>query len=173
MAVAEFFGASERSTSIGDLRKARAVTITIRQEPLPAIDEAFNLAVEHHAEIAEDKAELPFNPDYDHYSKLQQVGRLRCIIVRDDGHLVGYWALLIQEHPHSKGVKVAIGDMYFLAKNYRGQGIGHDMLDLAIDIARREGAKVFITREKLAHPHDAMFEEFGFRAYERAFAKPL
>jgi len=151
----------------------RKIAITIRQENLPSEEESMVVAMEHYDEIAEDKSLLPFNPDYSHYQRLQDSGKLRCVIVRDDGKLVGYWAFLIQEHPHSQATKVAIGDLYFLAKDYRGQGIGHDMLDLALDIARAAGAKVFITREKEAHPHDAMFEDFGFRSYERAFARAL
>lgn len=157
----------------GGQEKNRDFTITIRVEPLPSMKEVGLLAFAHHQEIAEDKGALPFNPDYDYYLRLQDSGKLRCIIVRDDGKLVGYWGVLIQKHPHSCAVTVALGDLYFLAKEYRGRGIGDDMLALAVVTAKQSGAAVFITREKTAHPHDALFTSFGFRPFEYAYTRTL
>lgn len=149
------------------------MTITVRKEPLPSIEEALTVAVEHFDEIAENKSELPFDPDYFHYVRLQEAGALHCVVVRHDGKLIGYWGLIVQKHPHSQATKVALGDMYFLAAKYRGQGIGREMLQCAMAVAKQAGAKVFITREKLAHPHDALFADHGFREFERAYCRPL
>lgn len=150
------------------------MSVTFQKEPLePAFWEAQELFRAHWDEIAEMKDVNVLDPDVDEYRALAKSGRLHILTARDEGKLVGYYAAFIKNNLHYKSVIVGSDDLYFIHPAYRRGGVGVRLLLAAERMQREAGAVIAVLKEKLSHPHAALFERLGYKPMERVLWKKL
>lgn len=84
---------------------------------------------ENHKETGDEG--LEFDPDAEGYQALYDQGRLVVLTVRDDQTLVGYLAFVILNHFHSRKVKCAFEELFYLSPKYRKGRLGIDVMNFA------------------------------------------
>lgn len=138
-------------------------TLTFAVEPFRQVyDEATTLIVAHWQEIAKNKHLLRLNPDENVYEELDRQNKLLLVTARDGDKLVGYFLWFLVNHTHYKHVLTAEEDLHFLLPNYRGRGLGFQLMQAACDAARERGAELLIVREKIGHEHPTLWKRLGF-----------
>lgn len=87
------------------------------------LEEVKPLLLKHWQEISFYK-DIPLDPDYDLYLRMQHNGNLKCFSCREDsGNLIGYAVYLVQPNPHYKGSIWAKEDILFVDPSKRGMGM--------------------------------------------------
>lgn len=137
------------------------------------IEEAKPLLEQHWAEINVN-GDIPLDPDYTMYPKLERFGMLITYTVRDEGKLVGYAAYITKAHPHYQGHKWALSDIFWLHPSARAQGVGNGLFAFIEDDLRTRGVHVMHTTTKRAHPQAGLLlERRGHSMIELGFSKRL
>lgn len=131
------------------------------------------LFVQHYAEIAEDKAAIPLDPDWDKYERLANAGVLKIITARKDGELVGYAFLLIDTHLHYRSTKFAAFDIYWLHPSCRGGRTAVRFFRFIEGVIKAEGVVKAVCGCKIAHNHSRLFAWLGWRSAEIQFVRVL
>lgn len=87
------------------------------------LEEVKPLLEKHWNEIAHFK-DIPLDPDYDLYIKMQNLKMLRCYSMRDgDGQLVGYSVYMVRHNMHYRSCLTAVEDIIFVHPEKRGYGM--------------------------------------------------
>lgn len=133
--------------------------------------EAEPLLLRHWDEIALNKDKVPLDPDWAMYERLESMGMVSLTTARDDGRLVGYYCNLIAGDPHYRSLKTAECDVYWVANEYRGAGVGARLIRASEANGIAMGANKFRTRVKLDHDHGRLFEALGYKPIERVYSK--
>lgn len=113
--------------------------------------EAPPLWLEHHREVATDKAHLLPSPDHPRYRALEGMGQLLILTARDKGKMIGYIVLAVCRHPHYD-LTIAYEDMNFLSRSHR-KGLRSPWFTLE-KFAERE-AKAMGAQQLLMHSKGA------------------
>ncbi len=96
------------------------MSTTFQEEKLADIkDEIQGMLVRHWEEIALNKEVVPLDPDWDMYSKIDEIGMLSITTGRKDGKIIGYWAYFIVPNFHYKSLRIAECDAFYVDKEYR------------------------------------------------------
>ena len=127
----------------------------------------------HYEEIAEDKDQIPLDPDYGKYTRLADAGILRIITVRNDGVLSGYAFILIDTHLHYRSTKFAAFDIYWLDPSIRGGRTAARFFRFIEGVLKAEGVVKAVCGCKIAHNHSRLFAWLGWRSAEFQFVKVL
>lgn len=142
-------------------------------------DEIKPLLKLHWGEVANHRASVPLDPDWEMYDRLDRTAVLMITTARDDGKLVGYYLSHVTPHPHYKSTLYAFVDVYFLLPEYRNGNTGIRLF-MAMEEAMRARMKtagrtkmVLIGRGRLAHNPQAILERLGWKAVETAYTKLL
>ncbi len=112
--------------------------------------------------------DLPADPNWDQYLALEAAGALRCIGVFDGEKLIGFANYVLYSLPHFAGKRLASSESVWVDLDYRGQGVGHMLIQALFDYAKEDGvfgmylgakigtraAKVF---EKIATPMNVLY----------------
>lgn len=132
----------------------------------------------HYDEIAEFKDVLQLDPNWREYDELNRRNQLILVLACDPdkrGAVIGYAILIVKPHLHYRDTLVAINDVHFLRREYRGLGAGKAMIEFAEGCARAAGAKLFSMRCK-ADPiksHGHLFEGMGYKLADLVYVKDL
>ena len=86
-------------------------------------DEITPLLERHWEEIALNKEKVKLNPDWDLYSKMNEMGLVRTFIARDNGKLIGYFVVTVHPHMHYKDTIYALNDVIYVDPEYRGSTV--------------------------------------------------
>ena len=70
------------------------------------------------------------NVDWNYYLSSSMSGQCLAVVVKDDGHLIGYSVFMIDNNPNHRHIIEANNVGIFLIKKYRGK-IGLEMFDYA------------------------------------------
>ncbi len=142
--------------------------ITIQTEKLADLyPEILPLYERHYQEIAENKDSVPLDPDYERYLAMDKSGMLLVVTVRDDDKLVGYFKVIIVSLLHYRSTLSAETDIFFIDKEYRGDGTGTKLFRFVIEEVEKRGAKCFYSGYKIKHGHEKLFKSLGFVDIER------
>jgi GNAT superfamily N-acetyltransferase len=81
----------------------------------------------------------------------------------------------MKPHLHYSATQVAINDVHFLRREYRGLGAGKAMIAFAEGAARAAGAKLFSMRCKAApeKDHGHIFTGMGYTLTDLVYVKDL
>lgn len=115
----------------------------------------------------------PFDPDFDLFLKMEDLGLLRFFVAKKDGELAGYCSFIVQSDPHSKKSLQAHGEAMFLKKEFRGQGVATSFLNWCDDQLRREGIDNVYRN---AQPNSKIYkilEGLGYMPIETQMARKL
>jgi hypothetical protein len=83
--------------------------------------EIYPLFEKHWQEIGEYK-DIPLDPDFETYKKIDEMGMIRVYTAREGATLIGYCVFFINPNLHYKNTKQALQDVMFIQKDKRGFG---------------------------------------------------
>lgn len=125
----------------------------------------------HWDEVGQNKAKMKLNPDLDRLDHLNEAGMLHIVVARDDGHLVGYHASLVDTLIHYKDVLAAKCDLHWLHPEYRKGSTGLKLFKEVERTLKLRGVKVMYDFTKLYLDKGAIFEHLGYKPIERTYSK--
>jgi GNAT superfamily N-acetyltransferase len=120
--------------------------------------------------------DIPLSPDHAQYEQLSALGALRIHTARlTDGSLIGYHCAIVIRSLHYSTMIVAQQDVLWVAPEYRRSCIGSDLMDVAEECVRAEGATVIFQHTKVTPGHDLgkYFMRRGYQPADMIYAKRL
>lgn len=136
-------------------------------------DEMIPLLEKHYLEIAHFK-DIKFEPDYDQYRKIDEIGCLRTFTARDEeSKLVGYAVFFVKSNLHYKSSLQAVQDVIYLERSKRGAGIGKDFVAWCDGQLKNDGCEVVYHHVKEKHNFGPMLESLGYQLVDLIFARRL
>lgn len=146
--------------------------ITYQEEPLKdCLEEMKPLLEQHWKEIALHQDKIKLNPDYEQYLRLDCIGMLSTVTARDDGKLIGYFVTFIPPNLHYKDNVIALNDILFLNKDYRGGTVAYKMFKFAINVLVELGVDVIQVHEKKEHSFKPLMDRLGFEHIENIYSR--
>lgn len=127
----------------------------------------------HYRELALDQDDIPLDPDYTVYKRLQDLGELHIFSARIDGELVGYIIGTIRPHIHYRSSMHYFNDIYYVLQEHRNNGVGarffkaHEKELLKLGVIR----SVMFT--KLHQSHELLFKALGYKQQDIVMTKVL
>lgn len=124
--------------------------LSLDWEPLQQLlDEGIeDLMAQHWEEVAVDKDEIPFAPDWERAFLLERTGILWSAALRKDGRLIGYNAFHVLPHIHYRHSIHAVNDVIYLDPSERGAA-GVRLIKGTEALLRELGAVKVMYRAKL------------------------
>lgn len=155
------------------------MTIKYQQEFLSTCRKSAEVLIqEHWQEIAVNKEKIKLNPDWGAYEELELNGRIKIFTAREysgnssnQGTLVGYFVVFINNHLHYKDHVFAYNDILFLKKEYRKGTTGIKLIKFAENALKEDGVSVLVVNTKVHKPFDPVMERLGFNLVERVYSK--
>ena len=148
--------------------------LTFKLEEWPDIvKEMKPLFIRHWQEIGVDRDVVLMDMDYEMYDKYHEIGYLKITTVRDEGRLIGYCMMLVCTHLHYKTTLFGLGDLYYMAPEYRKGAAGVRMFVEMEKNMRDMGVRKMTSITKLHHDLTPMFEALGWTPTETVFTKVL
>ena len=148
--------------------------IVRRERYAEIIDDIKALLPSHWQELALYQDDVPLDPDFEMYRRVDDAGMLAIFAVRDERELVGYAIYFVKPHHHYMGHKWAVSDIYWMDPRYRRLGHGRKMFQGVEDGLRAMGVDVMHTTLKAEHPEPAfVLETLGHARIEFGYSKRL
>lgn len=143
-----------------------------QQETLStSLEEAKPLLQKHWDEIAHYK-DIPLDPDYDAYFKLESAGILKVFTARDENkNMLGYAVFVIQAHPHYKNNIYAKQDVVYIDCDRRG--IGMFFIRWCDERLATMGIHVVTQHVKAAHNFGPALNRLGYELQDLIYTKRL
>mgnify|MGYP001612069999 FL=1 len=111
--------------------------------------------------------------DASRYCLLDQAGILVITTARDDAKLCGYFVTLCDVHLNLADLKTASPPLYYLHPDYRGKGIGGELIRFTENVLRKRGVELFSVGVKTYLPYAPVFDHLGYREVESVYIKRL
>lgn len=141
---------------------------------IETIDQVVNeikpLIEEHYLEIAKYQ-DIPLDPDWDLYKKLEEAGMLKIFTCRLDGELIGYAVYFVKGHIHYKSCLMAQQDILFIRKKYRGKGMIFIMW--CDEQLKNMGIQLVMQHVKAEHNFGPMLERIGYELMDLLYTRRL
>jgi GNAT superfamily N-acetyltransferase len=115
----------------------------------------------------------PYDFDWRKYRSVQDAGMLMLATARYEEMLVGFALYLIVDHPHHIGTRSAECDAIAINMGLRGNGIGQQLIDYALDQLRAIDTKFVTHRFRTCYDAEPIFPKLGFRLIEHVYMKDL
>lgn len=137
---------------------------SVKQEIQPLIEEHWEL-------VALNKGSIKLNPDWKQYALLDAQGVLKIFTARDNGSLVGYFILLVNNSLHYKDHIFAVCDIIFVTPSARAGATGYNLLKYAENWCVENNVSLMNINTKVHIPFDKLLERTGFTLIERIYSK--
>lgn len=111
------------------------------------IAELMPLLQAHYHEVAH-FTDIPLDPNWDLYEKIDKMGNLRVYTARIDGVLVGYEAFFVNRSMHYQSALYACEDVLFVDRSARGARIGIGLMQFAHASLKAAGVTVVMHHTK-------------------------
>lgn len=135
------------------------------------LDEMIPLLRVHFEEVQDNLSAFPFNPDYERYLQMEQLGMLHVACVRDQGVLIGYGVYLLTEHIHSRGVNCASNSAFYVKPEYRHTGVSHQLIVFAEGYLKTCGASLIVYGMKCGKTYESLCRTAGYTPMELHYSK--
>lgn len=135
------------------------------------LEEAKPLLVDHWNEVAHFK-DIPLDPDYDSYLKIEEAGMSKTFTARtDDGTLVGYAVFFVRPHIHYRSMVMAQQDIVYVDAAHRPSSIlFFDYCDMEL---KAMGINVVSQHVKSKHNFGSILERHGYELMDLIYVKRL
>jgi GNAT superfamily N-acetyltransferase len=131
------------------------------------IEDIKPLFYDHWLEIAGHQDTIPLDPDYDQYAKLDEMGLMRMMIVRDEGEPIGYFiTFTTPAHMHYQTTSYGLNDILYVKPSYRKGTVAYRMMRKAMDDLREQGVNVLVVHMKVKHEFRRLLTALGFNLAE-------
>lgn len=149
--------------------------VTIAIESLASVLPEMRPLFERHWREIATYDDIPLDPDYAAYEAIEQAGGLIIYTARDGGTLAGYAVFMVRaSHLHYKSHGWALNDIFWVAPEFRGWGVGGLLMDFIEADMRARGVNVVQMRTKVIHPHlGKLLGGRGYRLIEYGHEKRL
>jgi hypothetical protein len=137
------------------------------------VEELKPLFPRHWQEIGVDRDAIPMDMDYEMYEKYNEIGYLKVVTAREGSKLVGYCMGLSTTHLHYKSTLFGLGDLYWLAPEYRSGSAGVRMFLKFEEVHKVLGARKLTSISKLHRDVSPMFLALGWKPQETTFTKVI
>jgi len=149
--------------------------IEVRIEPLSylLLHGLPDLAYEAWQELEFEHPETPYAPDWESYQRLEDGYFLRFFALREDGNLIGYASVRMENDEHRNGLKMAFFNDIYVTRTKRGHAaklVKHVERSMSLlGVRRIQGG------HKVTAKVDAgkFFEVMGYEPMEIIYAKVL
>jgi hypothetical protein len=142
-----------------------------RERVSDVFEEVLPLLKQHWEEIAHYK-DIPLEPDFDLYCKIEEAGALRTYTARGpDGKIVGYCVYFVKPNLHYKSSLQAIQDVIFIDRSHRG--FGKSFIEWCDKALCAEGVQVVYQHIKEKHNFGPMLERLGYELVDLIYARRL
>lgn len=146
--------------------------IEYKEEKLhECLEEMKPLLLKHYEEVAMYQDKIDFNPDYDRYFQLEELGMIHIVTVRDEGKLIGYFLSLINYNLHYSDHLYAVNDILYVDESYRNEGVGQELFSKAEEFLLDKGVSVISIHMKTEKPFDSLCENLDYDYCERLYTK--
>lgn len=136
-------------------------------------DDAKELLEMHYQEIALNQDIIKLNPDVEQYEAAEQSGALRIFTAREDGKIVGYFALIVHRALHYQDHLYATNDVIFLHPDHRKGYTASKLIKFALECLAQDGVSMVFINTKIHRPFDVLLQRLGFNHVENVYAKRL
>lgn len=146
---------------------------TFQREPADRklFDDLMPLLKLHFNEIAHYK-DIPLDPDFEQYAKLEDIGALRAFTARTaDGLLIGYSVFFVRHNIHYRSSLQASQDVLYVDPSRRG--FGAKFILYCDKQLAQEGIQVVYQHIKAEHNFGPMLERLGYEQVDLIFGKRL
>lgn len=127
----------------------------------------------HHAELALDQEEVEYAPDWERYDRLDKLGHLSIVTLREKGIIVGYCVTHVMPELHYKTTLTATMDILWVAPEYRENMGGLRLMREVHRELKRRGVKRVYMGSKLHKDISKLFTALGYVPMELWFSKIL
>lgn len=128
---------------------------------------------DHYDELATRKDIRTLAPDWERYIAAEKAGVLDIIVINVDGLPVGYTANVRMPHIHYKHLVVSNNDVIYLSPQYRGEGVGHALMDATEELAARRGAREVLWHAKPGTTLDTLLKTRGDPVQDIIYSRVL
>lgn len=135
------------------------------------------LRKEHWPEVGHYK-DIPIEMDWERYFKLEEMGKLRCFVVRsptneefNSQELIGYAFYIVDEALHYRTTKIAVQDILYVRKKHRG--FGRDFLNWCDFTLKAENVITVFHHVKPWFDFGQMLEKLGYEKAETIWSRRL
>lgn len=156
------------------------VNIIYQQEKLFNVkDEVQGILEEHWEEVGLHKDKIPLDPNWELYKLLEENGNISITTARDKDKIVGYFGYIITPSLHSRNIKVAEGDLFYIHKEYRKSTIAIKLLALSEKYLLEGGVNIIFNKTKEYFKNirgisaGSLFERAGYQKIENVYSKLL
>lgn len=123
-------------------------------------------------EVDQLNKDFEFDPDWDRYSLLNDLGMVRYYTMyNDDEEFVGFCLMIINPCLHCKGKFVAVSDCIYIHPKYRKTGT--EFINLIIEDLREEGVHIFSLHIKAWMDTGNLAPKIGCTHYENVLQRVL
>lgn len=143
-----------------------------REKAQDVFQEMIPLLQKHWEEISHYK-DIPLEPDFEMYFKMEDIGMLRVFTARDTSNkLIGYAVYFVKHNMHYKSSLQALQDVIFIDPASRGTGVKFILWTEAR--LREEGIQLVMQHIKVATTNTiALFERLGYDKIDIILGKRL
>jgi GNAT superfamily N-acetyltransferase len=148
------------------------IHLSAQAEPFGAVIEEIKPHLQQHwEELALDKENVPLDPDWTRYERMDAAGQITMVTLRAGGHLVGYCCMIVTPELHYRTTLSAVSDVFWIAPEYRGRGGGTRLFRAVEAELKRRGVKRIYCGSKLHKDSSRLFLALGYRQIEAWFSK--
>lgn len=135
------------------------------------------LREEHWPELGHYK-DIPIDMDWNRYFAIQDMGKLRCYIIKAPTNeefktfeLIGYAFYVVDNHLHYQQTKVATQDILYIRKQHRG--FGRDFINWCDMQLKAENVVTVLHHIKPYFDWSDMIKKLGYEPAELIFSRRL
>lgn len=127
---------------------------------------------EHYKEVHLFPDEIPFNPCYVTYERLEELGAIETFIVKWGDEIVGYAIFTVNYNPHYQDHIYAVNDVIFVKPEHRHTGVADYMVAFCERYLKEERDVSVITYHmKPFKPFRNLMERNSYKHGEELFMK--
>jgi GNAT superfamily N-acetyltransferase len=119
----------------------------------------------HWREVAMHQDEIPLEPDYDEYDRLDGQGALHLTVARCAGEVVGYATAIIRTHLHYKSSLSAFFDLYYVHPSHRNGWVGVNLFKHVESSMRARGVQRLFAGTKVSLDMSRIFQRLGTSSF--------
>jgi len=115
-----------------------------------------------------------YDPDWERYTELNELGILRLFTARDSvGELIGYLTFIVGPTLHSRNCVQALHDSFYILRNHRRNGTAMGLIKYAENEFKNDGISMMIMTVMLHKDYSYTLTHLGFTKTEMTFIKRM
>jgi hypothetical protein len=134
------------------------------------IEDMKPLLAAHYHEIAWYQDKIPFDPDWERYAAMAELGIIHIVTARDDERLIGYFVSLVSPGMHYKQTLYALNDVLWLHPDYRGGTTAYKMFQYAFVQLKALGVDCISIHMKTDAPFEKLCQKLGMQKQEYLYS---